>query len=107
MNELGNSPADKNYKPSGISKAEEQALIRFPEQMTPLVYQELIDQFGGKTEIDFNLLPRSYFQLGYEQAEKDIIAIIESRISEIVGDAQPRPALRAELEELINKLKEK
>lgn len=55
-----------------MSKAEEQALIRFPEQMTPLVYQELIDQFGGKTEIDFNLLPRSYFQLGYEQAEKDL-----------------------------------
>lgn len=55
-----------------MTKAEEQALIRFPEQMTPLVYQELIDQFGGKTEIDFNLLPRSYFQLGYEQAEKDL-----------------------------------
>ncbi len=53
-------------------QAELQALIRFPEQMTPLVYQELIDQFGGKTEIDFNLLPRSYFQLGYEAAEKDL-----------------------------------
>lgn len=55
-----------------MTRAEQQALIRFPEQMTPLVYQELIDQFGGKTEIDFNLLPRSYFQLGYEQAEKDL-----------------------------------
>ena len=60
-----------------MSKAEERALIRFPEQMTPLVYQDLIDQFGGKTEIDFNLLPRSYFQLGYEQAEKDILIIVK------------------------------
>jgi len=88
-----------------MSKAEQQALIRFPEQMTPLVYQELIDQFGGKTEIDFNLLPRSYFQLGYEQAEKDILSIVESRISEILGDAQPKPILRAELQELINRIK--
>ena len=73
MNELGNTPADKNYKPSGISKAEERAWERFPEQMTPLVYQDVIEAFGGKTEVDFNLLPRSYFQLGYEAAEKDTI----------------------------------
>lgn len=72
MNELGNTPADKNYTPSGISRAEERALERFPEQMTPLVYQDVIDAFGGKTEVDFNLLPRSYFQLGYEVAEKDL-----------------------------------
>lgn len=88
-----------------MTKAEQQALIRFPEQMTPLVYQDLIDQFGGKTEIDFNLLPRSYFQLGYEQAEEDILVRIRTRLSEIIGDAQPKPALRAELEELINKIK--
>lgn len=43
---------------------------------------------------------------GYEQAEKDIISLIESRISEIQGDAQPRPVLRAELRELITKIKE-
>ena len=88
-----------------MTKAEQQALIRFPEQMTPLVYQDLIDQFGGKTEIDFNLLPRSYFQLGYEQAEEDILVRIRTRLSEIIGDAQPKPTLRAELEELINKIK--
>ena len=34
-----------------------------------------------------------------------ILAIIKSRLSEIIGDAQPKPALRAELEELINKIK--
>lgn len=46
------------------------------------------------------------YKEGYEQAEKDIISIIESRIAEILGDAQPNPILRAELRELIEKIKE-
>ncbi len=62
-------------------RAEERALERFPEQMTPLVYQDVIDAFGGKTEVDFNLLPRSYFQLGYEQAEQDLALTIEDVIT--------------------------
>ena len=37
--------------------------------------------------------------------EQDIIALIESRIGEIMGDAQPKPALRAELQELIKKIR--
>ena len=45
------------------------------------------------------------FILGYEQAEKDIISLIESRISEIIGDAQPKPILRAELQELVQRIK--
>ena len=49
---------------------------------------------------------RIAYRDGYEQAEKDILSIIESRISEIIGDAQPRPALRAELEELIKRIKD-
>lgn len=49
---------------------------------------------------------RHGFIRGYEQAEKDIISLIESRIGEILGDAQPAPVLRAELRELINKIKE-
>ena len=36
---------------------------------------------------------------------EEAVSIIESRISEIIGDAQPKPALRAGLEELINKIK--
>lgn len=47
-----------------------------------------------------------FYNDGYEQAERDIIALIESRLSEIIGDAQPKPALRAELEELIKRIKE-
>ncbi len=49
---------------------------------------------------------RELFCKGYEQAEKDIIVLIESRISEILGDAQPKPALRVELQEIIKRIKE-
>ena len=53
-------------------RAEEAALKAYPVKMTPLVYQDLIDQFGGKTEIDVNTYPRCLFQEAYEQAEKDL-----------------------------------
>lgn len=59
----------------------------------------------GKGEIDSVLPVRKAYIRAYEQAEKDVISLIESRISEIQGDAQPRPALRAELRELITKIK--
>ena len=55
-----------------LTRAEEKASEAYPIKMTPLVYQDLIDQFGGKTEIDVNTYPRCLFQEGYEQAEKDI-----------------------------------
>ena len=87
-------------------RAEEKALEAYPVKMTPLVYQDLIDQFGGKTEIDVNTYPRCLFQEGYERAEKDIILIIQSRLNEIQGDAQPRPILRMELQEIINKIED-
>ena len=54
-------------------RAKEAALKAYPVNMTPLVYQDLIDQFGGKTEIDVNTYPRCLFQGGYEQGEKDAI----------------------------------
>lgn len=53
-------------------RAEEAALKAYPVKMTPLVYQDLIDQFGGKTEIDVNTYPRSIFRQAYELAEKDL-----------------------------------
>lgn len=59
-----------------MSKASEAALKAYPVEMTPLNYQDLIDQFGGKTEIDVNTYPRCLFQMGYEQAEKDILSQI-------------------------------
>ena len=58
-------------------------------------------------ELAFNSydMMRSYNN-GCEQMKEHIITIIESRLSEIIGDAQPKPALRAELEELIKRIKE-
>lgn len=48
---------------------------------------------------------REVFKFGYRQAEKDIISLIESRILEILGDAQPNPVLRIELQGIIDKIK--
>ena len=58
-------------------KAEERALEAYPVDIQPLVYQDLIEQFGGKTEIDVNTYPRCLFQEGYEQAEKDLSLTIQ------------------------------
>lgn len=49
---------------------------------------------------------RIAYRDGYEQAENYIIALIESRLSELLGDAQPTPILRYELRDLIKKIKE-
>ncbi|MBR4756456.1 MAG: hypothetical protein IK076_05895 [Bacteroidales bacterium] len=60
-----------------MTKAEQRAFEAYPVDMHPLNYQDLIDQFGGKTEIDVNTYPRCLFQEGYEQAEKDLGLTIE------------------------------
>ena len=66
MNELGNTPADKNYQPSGISRAEEAALKAYPnEHFVDHTYAEMC---------------RGFYEEGYEQAEKDIIVIIKDYV---------------------------
>lgn len=84
-------------------RAEQAALKAYPKIAT---VPKMVNVEDG-TIYDGNASKRKYFMQGYEQAEKDIISLIESRISEILGDAQPAPVLRAELRELINKIKEK
>lgn len=85
------------------------------------IYQIMNKKSKRAEEAALKAYPRSDFQSvetsrktkrkcfigGYEQAEQDIISLIESRIAEIMGDAQPAPVLRIELRELINKIKEK
>ena len=78
-----------------MTRAEEQALKKYPEDKTFTSWQK--DTFDAM---------RDGFIVGYEQATQNILIIVESRISEIIGDAQPKPALRAELQELITKIKE-
>ena len=96
-----------------MSKAEEKANKRWP--IHPLT---ILPKEGEHGEIinfdewldDYRIWVQSFslnvgYKEGYEQAEKDILSLIESRLSEIMGDAQPKPALRAELEELIKRIK--
>ena len=79
-----------------MSKAEEKALERFPIEMTPLNYKEQIELFGGKTEVDFNELPRSFFQLGYEKAEKDILPAAKALVDAVERYVKQK-CLRSEL----------
>ena len=74
-------------KPRKLTRAEEMALEAYPRD--------------EDRELNFRRTNyRIAYERGYKQAEKDILSFVESRISEIIGDAQPKPALRAELEEL-------
>ena len=60
-----------------------------------------------KTKCPYDIwIHQKIWEQAYGVAKIDILSIIESRISEILGDAQPRPALRAELQELIDRIKE-
>jgi hypothetical protein len=79
-------------------RAEEAALKAYPEK----------DALNKKAtgHYDPNYPRRKAHQQGYEQAEKDILSLIESRLSELLGDAQPTPILRYELMDLVEKIKE-
>lgn len=71
--------------------------------------QKGIEEYPANKEGIFPLLypyERKAYTKGYDQATQDIISLIESRISEILGDAQPAPVLRAELQGLIDKIRE-
>lgn len=45
------------------------------------------------------------FKAGAEWKKDEILKLIETRISEIIGDAQPNPVLRIELQGIIDKIK--
>lgn len=78
-------------------RAKEAALKAYPK------HSLLMRLSRGNSFYADNLL-REGFVKGYEQAEKDIITLIESRLSELFGDAQPTPILRYELQDLIKKI---
>ena len=73
--------------------------------------QDIADAFiaGAKwqKQHDAELIEIAYndgITIGMTKQKEQVDAIITSRLSEIIGDAQPKPALRAELQELINKI---
>lgn len=55
---------------------------------------------------EFQKVVQKFIDIGKVEALKDIVSLIQSRLNEIVGDAQPKPILRAELQELIKTIKE-
>lgn len=72
MNELGNTPADKNYQPSGISRAESRAREAYPIYLAKAVMSD-----GSIIEFDAGETKRNVFKQGYEQAEKDLALTVE------------------------------
>lgn len=77
-------------------RAEEAALKAYPVNMRYSTVYDCVYDLAQKE--------REKFLEVYEQAEKDILSIIQSRLEEIYGDAQPKPILRAELQELMIKI---
>lgn len=88
MNELGNTPADKNYKPSGISKAEQKAWERYPNNAG-----KYKTEFGTFSFGDTLFEHREGFIVGYEQAAKDTveraIAWLKEHANEYIVDLTP------------------
>ena len=84
-----------------MSKRAEEAALKALPNYPPEIYADSDEYIEVESE---RSMQRVFYQESYEQAEKDIISLIESRIGEILGDAQPAPVLRAELRELINKI---
>ena len=70
------------------------------------ILPESIISYAKEHTVLSGLVYREGVKFGYEQAEKDIISLAESRLSELLGDAQPTPILRYELQDLIKKIKE-
>lgn len=86
-----------------MTRAEEAAKKIFKDDMT----------FDGPRDHDNNFVipPEKLVGIlqeaakwGYIGAQQYFIALIQSRIDEILGDAQPYPILRMELQELIKKI---
>lgn len=84
-----------------MTKAEEAGLKVYPPQFSS--GKRFAKRVQGEM-VDTHRPIRTIFMRGYSQSKQDTIAIIQSRIDEILGDAQPAPILRMELQELIKKI---
>ena len=86
-----------------MSKRAKDAASRALPNYPPETYADNDEYIEVESE---RSMQRAFYRKGYEQAEKDIISLVESRLSELLGDAQPTPILRYELQDLIKKIKE-
>lgn len=83
----------------------QQSDINKEDDLDDAAYNWVMGNFGDPKESLFDFDCRC-FKAGAGFAVQRIISLIESRIAEILGDAQPAPVLRIELQELIDKIKE-
>lgn len=117
MNELGNTPADKNYKPSGISRAEEQAMLAYPPKFTSgKRYAKRVQS----EKVDTHAAIRKIYLKGYEQAEKDLaltwedirsiidaeIDVLEKLDNDSVKILQEYPSAEAYYTEVLTRFKQ-
>ena len=86
-----------------MTKAEEAAKKIFKDDMIITGPRDYDNNFVIPPEKLVGILQEAA-KWGYIGAQQYFIALIQSRIDEILGDAQPKPALRAELQELIKKI---
>ena len=70
------------------------------------IMETLSESYQKDVDDAFKCADKVQWRDGYDKALKDIIALIESRLSELLGDAQPTPILRYELLDLVKKIKE-
>lgn len=73
-----------------MTRAERVALETFPPDVIKTIHGEF----------DNNAYARALFWKGYDRCMKDVANMIDKRIGQILGDAQPGPVLRIELTEL-------
>jgi hypothetical protein len=78
--------------------------------ITDKIISQRADEFAEREytydSYERGALSKGYYW-GYKDAVKDVITLIKSRLSELLGDAQPTPILRHELQDLLNQIKEK
>lgn len=86
-----------------MTRAEEAAQKIYKDDMIIIGPRDHDNNFVIPPEKLVGIL-RDATKWGYLAAQKYLIALIQSRIDEILGDAQPNPILRMELQELIKKI---
>lgn len=93
-----------------MDKAAGMCLENIKESYT---YEDLLQAFEGGAEWQRTQMPLPedtlIFRKGVEEGRRlereDVLSLIESRLSQIMGDAQPKPILRAELYDLLVQVK--
>lgn len=89
-------------QPSFLEDLEEAAMAQYPKVWREYPKDGII---RSEEYYDANEDRRGAFIVGTKWQKDKILKLIEARISEIIGDAQPNPVLRLELQGIIDKIK--